>query len=370
MRMLETLFEQLSVSWQPVMDLKLGTPWGYEPVVSGPPDGGPGPFDVTTVPPDESQGADFETYRRTLSFRAAARDLPEQAMLLLPVDSDLPQLVSLAAELGWCPTRTVIEISENSPVFDQPAALQADVALLRQAGYHVAFSDFGSGFQGARALIDCRPDIVKIDRQLVHGIDRDPWRQEMVASIVQTASDLGAAVVADGIADVAELHEIVHQNISLGSGPLLGRAEPAAKLAKFTDGWLQSRIDATDRLAAAMPQAGASYAVDRSRHIVAWNSDAVDITGYQPGAVVGATCWLSGLDHKDAAGTRLCFGACPLVRAMQTGEPQSDLVSLRTAGGARKWVRTEARPVTDDAGRVIGAVETFVRAHKPEPDEV
>jgi len=362
--MLQELYEQLTVSWQPVMDLHLGTPWGYEAVVCGPSDSHYGSSEsLQALARDEGLEDDYATRCRLLALRAATHDLPEQTMLLLHFDQGSQLPVSPA---DWPPARTVLEISEHSPLFDHPEALQSELARLRQAGYHIAFADFGSGFQGARALLDCRPDIVKIDRQLVRGIDRDPWRQEMVSSIVQTASDLGVAVVADGIDAVAELHEVVRQKIALGQGPLLGRAVPASKISRFTEGWLQSRLDASDTLTAAMPKEGAAYAVDRSRHIIAWNDEAVGVTGYQPAAVIGATCWLSGLDHKDAAGTRLCFGACPLVRAMQTGKPQSELVSLRTAGGARKWVETHVQPVTDDGGRVIGAVETFVRAHKPE----
>ncbi len=364
--MLQELYEQLTVTWQPVMDLHLGTPWGYEAVVCGPADSQYGnPDSLQALARDEGLEDDYATRCHLLALRAATHDLPEQTMLLLPADQQ-PEPLATLEDILWPAARTVLEISEHSPLFEQLEALQAELARLRRAGYHIAFTDFGSGFQGARALLDCRPDIVKIDRQLVHGIDRDPWRQEMVSSIVQTASDLGVAVVADGIDAVAELHEVVRRKIALGEGPLLGRPAPASKIARFTGSWLQSRLDASDALTAAMPKEGAAYAVDRSRHIVAWNDEAVGVTGYQPEAVIGATCWLSGLDHKDAAGTRLCFGACPLVRAMQTGQPQTELVSLRTAGGARKWVETHVQPVTDDSGRVIGAVETFVRAHKPE----
>ncbi len=369
-RMLESLYEQLSVSWQPVMDLRLGTPWGYEAVVSGPSDTAYATADsLLELARREGQDRDYEWHLLHASLAAAARELPKETMLLLRADADPLRLEELAPNLPWPPSRTIIEISEGSGIFERPDDLAAAIGRLRQRGFHIAFADFGSGFHGAGALLACRPDIVKIDRLLVHGIDRDPWRQEMVASIVQTATGLGAAVVADGIDDVAELHEIVRQNIALGEGPLLGRPVAASKVAKFTEGWLHSRLDASDQLAAVMPKTGAAYAVDRSRHIVAWNEAAVDVTGYQPGAVVGVTCWLSGLDHKDAAGTRLCFGQCPLVRAMLTGQPQSELVSLRTAGGARKWVRTEVTPVTDENGRVIGAVESFVRAHKPETDQ-
>lgn len=365
--MLLDLYPQLEMTWQPVMDLHLGTPWAYEALLGGPADSPyENPDALVALARDEGLGEQHDAYCLDLALRQADEVLPSSAMLLVPLRGNVGHLPPPPANPPWPATRTVIEVSEHSPLFEQPSALLAELAPWRAAGYHIAFSDFGSGFGGAQALLACRPDIVKIERQLVHGIDADTWRQEMVASIVQSTTDLGAAVVADGIDAVAELHELVRLRVALGEGPLLGRAVPATRIARFTDSWLQSRIDVSDALTAAMPKTGAAYAVDRSRHIVAWNEGAVEVSGYQPGAVVGATCWLSGLDHKDAAGTRLCFNACPLVRAMQTGKPQSDIVSLRTAGGARRWIETHVTPVTDESGKVIGAVESFSRAHRPE----
>ena len=362
----ETIADQLHVAWQPVLDLHLGTAWGYEATVHGPADS---PYTAPDALRDlalrEQRERELELLRRSAALRAAAQDLPESAMLLLAIDPDVWVGRLTPSGVAWPATRTVLELSERAPLFDRPDELRAVSVQLREAGYHIAFTDFGSGFKGAQALLDCRPDIVKIDRLLVHGVDRDAWRQEMVSSIVQTASDLGVAVLAAGIDEVAELHELVGRKIALGAGPLFGRPVPGSGIAAGDGPWAQADADAGHALAAALPAAGAAYAVDRSRHIVAWNDAAANLTGYQSGGVVGVTCWLSGLDHRDAAGTRLCFGGCPLVRAMQTGKPHTAVVSFRTAGGGRKWIETKVRPVTDAQGKVIGAVEEFRRWRKP-----
>ena len=364
--MFEALLHHLHVTWQPVLDLHLGTVWGYEAMVQGPADSPyAAPDALRDLARREHRERDLELLRRSTALRAAAKELPESAMLLLTVDLDVAPGRLAPSGVEWPATRTVLELSEHAPLFDRPGELMAVSAQLRLAGYHIAFTDFGSGFKGAQALLDCRPDIVKIDRLLVRGVDRDPWRQEMVSSIVQTASDLDVAVVAAGIDAVAELHELVGRKIALGEGPLLGRPVPGASIAGGEEVWAQAGADAGEALAAALPATGAAYAVDRSRHIVAWNDAAANLTGYRSGGVVGATCWLSGLDHRDAAGTHLCFGGCPLVRAMQTGKPHTAVISFRTAGGGRKWIETKVRPVTDAKGTVIGAVEEFRRWHKP-----
>lgn len=367
--MLYDLYKQLQVVWQPIMDLHSGTPWGYEAMIRGP----AGSVYETSgalfeLARHEGLDQEFEEVCRLLAFRAAVKDLPRSAMLFVHADPRFVDLPLAPRELDWPAAHTVIEISEGSPLFAHPEVLQSELGTWRVQGYRIAFSGFGTGFAGPTALLAARPDMVKIDQVLVHNIDRDPWRQEMLSSIVHAASDLGVAVVAEGIEAVAELNELVARRITLGQGTLLGRAVPGSQIAESTQSCLHARQGASDILASNMPTDGAAYAVDRARRIVAWNEDAVALTGYRPEAVVGTACWLSGLDHSDISGSRLCFRACPLVRAMQTGKPQSGVVSLRTAGGARKWVLTRARPVTDDGGEVVGAVETLVRTQRPETE--
>ena len=53
---------------------------------------------------------------------------------------------------------------------------------LREHGVRVAVDDVGSGFASFRHVTRVNPDILKLDRTLVCGIDDDPVRQSLAAA--------------------------------------------------------------------------------------------------------------------------------------------------------------------------------------------
>src|SRR4051812_9469582 len=67
----------------------------------------------------------------------------------------------------------VVEITEHQPVEDY-VALSAHLDRLRALGVRVAVDDVGSGFASFRHVTRVNPDILKLDRTLVCGIDDDP----------------------------------------------------------------------------------------------------------------------------------------------------------------------------------------------------
>jgi EAL domain-containing protein (putative c-di-GMP-specific phosphodiesterase class I) len=67
------------------------------------------------------------------------------------------------------------------------------------------------------------PEILKLDRSLVCGIDDDPVRQALAAAIVAFAADVGAVVVSEGIESESELACLRGLSIGLGQGFFLGR---------------------------------------------------------------------------------------------------------------------------------------------------
>ncbi|GAB4165312.1 MAG: GGDEF domain-containing protein [Geothermobacteraceae bacterium] len=101
------------------------------------------------------------------------------------------------------------------------------------------------------------------------------------------------------------------------------------------------------------------YFVDRNRRILYWNRAAEQLTGYRAEDLVEKCCADSGLDHIDCDLTPLCEGDCPLHRAMQGGRGISERVFLRHRDGHRLPVDVRTRPVYDDKGEIIGAIEIF-----------
>ena len=116
----------------------------------------------------------------------------------------------------------VVELTEHQQVEDY-VALARSLDELRANGVRVAIDDVGSGFSSFRHVTRVNPDILKLDRSLVCGIDDDPVRQSLAAAIVTFAADVGAVVVSEGIESEAELECLRELAVGLGQGFFLGR---------------------------------------------------------------------------------------------------------------------------------------------------
>ena len=116
----------------------------------------------------------------------------------------------------------VVEITEHQPVEDY-VALSASLDRLRDLGVRVAVDDVGSGFASFRHVTRVNPDILKLDRTLVCGIDDDPVRQSLASAIVAFAADVGAVVVSEGIENESELCCLKGLAVGCGQGFYLAR---------------------------------------------------------------------------------------------------------------------------------------------------
>lgn len=104
------------------------------------------------------------------------------------------------------------------------------------------------------------------------------------------------------------------------------------------------------------------YVCDLDRRITYWSKAAVRITGWREEDVVGRQCLDNVLCHIDKDGRQLCGEEyCPLHRAMVTDKISkvSQLVYGQGAKGQRIPMQVTVAPVHNDAGKVIGGVETF-----------
>ena len=124
----------------------------------------------------------------------------------------------------------VVELTEHQAVEDY-AQLDDALTRLRRYGVRVAVDDVGSGFASFRHVTRVNPEILKLDRSLVCGIDEDPVRQSLASAIVAFARDVGAIVVSEGIESGDELSCLMDLAVGCGQGfylarPGLGPVEP------------------------------------------------------------------------------------------------------------------------------------------------
>lgn len=131
----------------------------------------------------------------------------------------LPELERTVAAHGVCPGEVVLEVSEAERLDGDAAAA---LAACRGAGFWVALDDVGAGRCGLRAIAEVVPDVVKVDRALIGGVDAHRGRRAAVAALARLARELGIVVVAEGIEREGELRAVREVGVPLGQGLLLG----------------------------------------------------------------------------------------------------------------------------------------------------
>ena len=215
--------EPIRSVYQPIVALATGQVVGYEALAR---------FSNPTRRDPESWfaeahecglGAELEA----AAIRAALEPLGRPVGTLLSLNVSPSALFSdiVRAALPTDLTDLVIELTEHEFVSDGQA-LAGTLAELRERGALIAIDDAGAGYAGLRQVMRVRPDIVKLDRDLIGGIHTDPARMALVESLVRFARRTGASVCAEGIESLDDVAALSDLDVEWGQGIALARPEP------------------------------------------------------------------------------------------------------------------------------------------------
>jgi EAL domain-containing protein (putative c-di-GMP-specific phosphodiesterase class I) len=137
-------------------------------------------------------------------------------------------LAAQVREAGLETRQITIECTEQQSVPDI-VPLQRQVRALRKLGFGFAVDDAGAGYASFALIAALRPSIIKIDRDIVHGLNHDDAKKALVEAFVSFGRRIGAHLLAEGIERRADLATLKALGVELGQGYLLGKpaAEPA-----------------------------------------------------------------------------------------------------------------------------------------------
>lgn len=110
----------------------------------------------------------------------------------------LRSTVSAVEAAGLPPSRFVFEVTESDQVEDVDHLLGI-LSFYRRSGFRVALDDLGAGYSSLNLLARLRPDFVKLDMQLIRGIDEDPYKAVVVEKMLDLAREVGATSVVEGV---------------------------------------------------------------------------------------------------------------------------------------------------------------------------
>lgn len=219
----ETLF-------QPVVDLNSRDVLGHEAFARGPRDSAlESPQAMFALGSRVGVEADLDRACRDAALRASAGISAPGKLFLntLPFGlADDGRATDLAGETDLGPEDLVLEFSERGAEQD-PERFAAVLSNVKAQGYGVALDDVGTGFASQSILERIRPDYLKLDVSLVHEIDRQLIKQELLCSVVRIAEQIGAGVIAEGVERNEEAAVVREAGARFGQGRLFAAPAPA-----------------------------------------------------------------------------------------------------------------------------------------------
>jgi len=118
--------------------------------------------------------------------------------------ASLSETIDFIDAAGIPHERIVFEIVESDQAHDL-AALQRLLGTHREAGFRVALDDVGAGYSGLNLLHQLRPDFIKLDMELIHGVTSDPYKALITTKTLEIAAALGIESIAEGVETDDEL---------------------------------------------------------------------------------------------------------------------------------------------------------------------
>ena len=218
----------ITMAFQPILDLAAGTVFAHEALVRGVDGQGAG-YVLEQV--SETNRYAFDQLCRTTAIDLAARlDIAGQGSSLsinfLPNAVYEPRAciratLTAAMNTGFPLRNIIFEFTEEE-------RLDADhiTHILRSykaMGFRTAIDDFGSGYAGLGLLTRFQPDIVKLDMDLIRGIDGDRNRRSIVSHILAMLTDLGIQPVCEGVETAGEYAVLRDLGVTLMQGYLFAR---------------------------------------------------------------------------------------------------------------------------------------------------
>lgn len=215
--------DELSVVFQPIVRMGDGALFAYEALVRCT------RADVASPP---------VLFERAVSAGCVGRLGRMVREIAVPLASGIPLFLNvhpLELEEAWLvrpddpiyahDSDVYLEVTESVPLTHFELCHHVLHEVRVRGGVHLVVDDLGAGYSNLKRIVDLEPRVVKLDRELIVGIDRSTRQQRLVANVVRLCVDLNATVVAEGIETADEYDALCETGVHYGQGFLFARPQ-------------------------------------------------------------------------------------------------------------------------------------------------
>lgn len=170
----------------------------------------------------------------------------------------LGEILDMAEASGIEATRIVIELIESR--VKNFSRFMDFVTYYRSKGILIALDDVGSGYSNFDRIVRIQPDIIKLDRGLVHNVAADLHQQAVCISLIELSHNIGAVALAEGVESLDDALVCQEMGVDMIQGFYFSEPVPAPVCNS-------SSIEAITKLTAAWQRFFQQHVQLKARHL-------------------------------------------------------------------------------------------------------
>lgn len=216
-------------AFQPIVDVKTGEIFAYESLMRPQSKNLKSPFDIIRLAQSQSKLYEIEklTWFQAMSNFIEKKEYFGEAKIFI---NSIPNHVLSCDDLKLFEERfkdhldrIVVEVTENEQSDEECTRIKQD--MVARWGSDLALDDFGSGYNSELSLLILSPKYVKIDMNIVRGIDKDINRQKLLENMLSYAQNRDIKIIAEGIETRDEMNKLIEFGVDYMQGYYLGMPE-------------------------------------------------------------------------------------------------------------------------------------------------
>ncbi|MDD2896671.1 MAG: EAL domain-containing protein [Aliarcobacter sp.] len=226
----------LTAHFQPIVDMKTNEIFAYEALTRGVLPNGELMYPDDLFSKSARNDMDFTLDRmcREIALKTTAVKKIDAKVFINFIPTSiydpafcLASTVKWAKQLDFDPKNIVFEVVETQKVKDKEH-LKTILNYYMEKGFLIALDDVGEGYSSLNMIIDIKPDIIKVDRNIIENIETDKMKQSIYKALRTICVDNNIKILAEGVETPYELEKIKEIGVDYAQGYYF--AKPSAEI--------------------------------------------------------------------------------------------------------------------------------------------
>ena len=215
-------------AFQSIVSAKTGEIYGYEALMRVRSKIFQSPLELLRIAKTNARLYDIElmTWKRSVAdflIQVKAGRISPDAYIFINSIANIrlnPEDERSLVDNGYPELRIVAEILESEDATNSDVVQKYEA--MKMGGAKIALDDFGTGYNSEYTLLTLQPDIIKIDRSIISGCDKDISRRMIIRNLVRLAQTKNITVLAEGVETEDEMKTVIACGVDLMQGYYFG----------------------------------------------------------------------------------------------------------------------------------------------------